>query len=150
MRIKRSVYRTILRTVPSVPPETGGILGSRNGIVAAVCFDAGPPASLPECAVYRPNTERLNHQIAVWAQEGLSFCGIFHSHLPHEHGLSSGDLVYIQSIFQNCKQLSELYVPLVIPETRLIPFLAFRNGTDIRIVSENLDFEEEVPYETFK
>ena len=142
MRIKRSVYRTILRTVPSVPPETGGILGSRNGIIAAVCFDTGLHASFPECAVYQPDTERLNHQIAVWAKENLSFCGIFHSHLPHERSLSSGDLVYIQNIFQICKQLSELYVPLIIPETQLIPFRAFRNGTDVKIVSENFVFEE--------
>ena len=39
MNILKKTYNCILNMTPHVPPETGGIIGGRNGIITDFCAD---------------------------------------------------------------------------------------------------------------
>ncbi|HIT54134.1 MAG TPA: hypothetical protein IAD07_09380 [Candidatus Fimivicinus intestinavium] len=138
MKILSELYDRLLAEVPPPPPETGGILGARSGIVCAAYFDFGRTHSTR--AVYEPDTARLNGQIADWEQSGIAFCGMFHSHLPGEDTLSGGDRRYITRILaQMPAQTQALFFPIILPGERLIPFRAAWTSTGVKIVSEPLE-----------
>lgn len=127
MCIKDELYKDLLRR-PTVPPETGGILGRRKGVICAVFYDEGLIHT--ESAVYQPNVDRLNQCIYEWEQEEIEFCGMFHTHFPGQETLSTGDKIYIQKIMESMPdQIKRLYFPIVIPGEKVISYEAiFRNG----------------------
>lgn len=119
MIIYEKIYNEVLSLVRPAPPETGGVLGLTNGVVAHFAFDKGL-VQAPCC--YVPDVQKLNGVIEKWQNEGIDFGGIVHSHTPHEKELSEGDKEYITKILA-CMPLEykTLYFPLII-EKRIIPY----------------------------
>lgn len=138
MKILSELYDRLLAEVPPPPPETGGILGARGGIVCAAYFDFGRSHSTR--AVYEPDIARLNGQIVDWEQSEITFCGMFHSHLPGADTLSDGDRRYIARILaQMPVQIQTLFFPVILPEKRLVAFRAARTSTGVKIAPEPLE-----------
>ena len=115
MLITASAYAQICETLGTFPPECGGILGQRNGIITDFCFDRkGDSLS------YSPDCEFLNAQIEKWASDGIEFAGIAHSHPFGQELLSAEDIRYIKRILQSNNREENnrtLYFPVVIPES---------------------------------
>ena len=78
MRISRETYNSMLKSVKDIPPESGGILGEKNGIIQFVIYDEG--VKNEKMCSYTPNAEKLNLVIREWQEQGILFCGIFHTH----------------------------------------------------------------------
>lgn len=139
MRIHTRVYEQIMYSMPSVPPESGGIIGmNQNGLICDVWFDKGI-----ECSggmVYQPNIERMNEIIAAWQEKGIIFSGIFHSHRPGNEFLSLEDLSYVRAImYESSPIVNELYFPVVIPQIKIVPYLALReDGGEIAIIKKEI------------
>lgn len=142
MKIYRDVYRQMLTSFPTVPPETGGIMGSSDeGIITDFIFDRGTP--IYDKAVYTPDVFFLNHIIAAWGKEGIRFCGIIHSHPDYNESLSLMDELYIQTVMdQMPKDKCHLYFPIMIPFRKIIPFVASNTGRGLIIQAKSLKIYE--------
>lgn len=135
MYIAKDVYNKIVFDTPKPPPETGGALFQKNGIVSRLVFDSG----LYEYGKYTPDVDFLNHQIKEFAEIGYEFCGIFHSHFPFGENLSNDDKRYIEIITLSLKnQINKLYFPIVLPKEKLIPYCSYIKGDKVIIVSDKL------------
>lgn len=130
MTIAQHTYQALCDAFSPVPPEAGGILGSKDGCVCAFVYDPGTPDISRNC--YTPDVDFLNSVIEQWQEEGITFCGIVHSHPAGHRKLSNVDLAYIQTIM-NCMpaQIRELYFPVIIPGEGIFPYQAKRDGTVI-------------------
>ena len=127
MTINQHTYHRLCTAFSPVPPEAGGILGSRNGCVCAFVYDPGTPDMTRNC--YTPDVDFLNRVIAQWQTEGITFCGIVHSHPPGQQNLSEADRAYIQTILDWMPdRIQELYFPIVIPGDGIFPYLARRGS----------------------
>lgn len=112
--IKANVLTEILRTVGSIPPETGGILGcNEQDTVSHFLFDH---TGKFEKTCYVPNNNFLNYYIRNnWARNNIRFCGFVHSHPADATSLSLFDIEYGMNILQNFDNLSQLLLILVNP-----------------------------------
>ncbi len=138
MKILTDVYKCICNSVPSAPPEIGGILGSINGDVCKCQIDQGCSKSCG--CFYSPNVDILNKTINGWQRDGILFHGIFHTHFLGVQTLSDGDITYINAILHAMPAyIHELYFPIVVlPEKRMVPYLATRNGKTVDIKIDKL------------
>ena len=66
-----SVMGEILKKLPCEPPEIGGILGGKNGVVTCHVLDYGKTGGSP-CS-YTPNIAYLNRKIEEWFKDGIEF-----------------------------------------------------------------------------
>lgn len=134
MHILKNLYDEISSKYVIPPPEQGGILGIKNGIVCEYYHDAS--SNITNCAVYEPDVEVLNKKIEEWGDGDINFGGIVHSHLIGQAELSLDDKEYIKLLFNSLPdQINSLYFPIIIPETKdFISFVAERskNGITIR------------------
>lgn len=131
MTIDQHTYDTLCTAFSPVPPEAGGILGCVDGCVCAFVYDPGTPDLTRGC--YTPNVAFLNDVIARWQTEGITFCGIVHSHPKGQRSLSEADLDYIKVILDHMPpQISALYFPIVIPGEGVFSYLA-RRGTTVTL-----------------
>lgn len=113
MLINTDIYNRIINELPCVPPECGGILGGKNGIVQVVEFDLGEKNV--ESAVYTPDVNHLNSVIEEWATHGVDFLGLFHSH-PNDYTLSDFDKEQIRCIMHSLSGFVRMLLfPIVIP-----------------------------------
>ncbi|MGX8698828.1 MAG: hypothetical protein ACSW8F_02725 [bacterium] len=135
MKIRENVYRSMLSCYSAVPPEQGGILGEKDGMVCAYIHDAS--SMVLECAVYRPDRDYLNRCIQNWSKEGIAFCGLVHSHPPTQPELSSADIAYIEALYRLNPQMKRLYFPLVLSQNR---FLVYRAEIISGLLQINRDF----------
>lgn len=143
MKITRSVLDAINTSVSDYPPETGGILGSHNGLlIDELVMDIPVEASDRPCSYY-PNTDFLNENIEAWQQRNISFMGIFHTHFVGVKTLSCGDKKYINAIMAAMPDTIEfLYFPVfVLPERTLVCYKAQRACNEVEIFSEELQIE---------
>lgn len=123
MTIDQHTYHALCTAFSPVPPEAGGILGSRNGCICAFVYDPGTPDMSRNC--YTPNVDFLNQVIDQWQEQGITFCGIVHSHPSGHSKLSKPDLSYIQIILDYMpEQIQELFFPIIIPGEGIFPYLA--------------------------
>ena len=137
MKIKAKVYHDILYAFPAVPPESGCILGSRDGMIEWFAHDSG--SLIQDAAVYTPDTRRLNGIIDQWAEEQIEFCGLAHSHPDGQDSLSGSDIVYIDAIMRAMPgSVKRLFFPLVFPGKKMIAFTAFWNRDKIEILSDEI------------
>ena len=136
MYIVKDVYQYICNSVPSVPPEIGGILGSMDGVICKCQIDLGHPKSCG--CFYSPNVDILNRTINSWKKDGIHFNGLFHTHFFGVQTLSDGDIAYINTIMHAMPSyIHKLYFPIVVlPEKRMVPYLATRNGKTVDIKSD--------------
>lgn len=113
MIIEKRIYDRIISYIKPAPPETGGILGSVNGIITHFAFDSGLLSKNVGC--YYPDTRMLNDILREWNRQNINFCGIIHSHLDNQMSLSSGDMEYIKEIMIAVSpQYKTLYFPLIV------------------------------------
>ncbi len=138
MNILAEVYQYIFNSAPSAPPEIGGILGSIDGVVCKCQIDPGRPKS--GGCFYSPNVDILNKTINGWQRDGILFHGIFHTHFFGVQTLSDGDVAYIDAILHAMPSyIHELYFPIVVlPEKRIVPYLATRKGKMVDIKADEL------------
>ncbi|MBQ8784707.1 MAG: hypothetical protein IJZ59_01515 [Alphaproteobacteria bacterium] len=132
LKINQNVYHSLLNNTPLPPPETGGIIGGKDGIITCYFADKGESS----CDFYRyyPNTNNLNNIISFWEKNNIDFMGIYHSHPLRNDELSSADIKYINNIMNDIKDFKQkLYFPLVIPQTKLIGFCAVNVADEIKI-----------------
>ena len=125
MDISQDVYCRIVESLSTGERESGGLLGDRKGIVEYFEFDLGIGDDTR--AVYRPDVCRLNYVLAQRRRMGIRFCGMVHSHPAGQERLSSADHRYISTIMATMpKEMDRLYFPLVLPEGRMIGYVAER------------------------
>lgn len=131
MRIRKDTCQQILSAYSTVPPEQGGILGMKNGVICEYIHDNSGLET--NRAVYVPNIAFLNECIAKWADEGVEFCGMVHSHPSEQKELSSGDYEYIEKIYQLNPQLGISFFPLIVGVHEMIVYCANMAGGQIVI-----------------
>lgn len=142
MRISKIVYLALVGEICSVPPEIGGILGMKNGVICTFFLDNCDVQT--DRYVYVPDIPRLNTVVAHWAGEGIRFAGMFHSHPDSQPRLSTADREYIQKIMEAMPaSISELHFPLILPGTGMIGYLAKRLDGTVVIEPENIHTEKE-------
>jgi proteasome lid subunit RPN8/RPN11 len=117
MAIRRKTFDIIISQYAPAPPEQGGILGMKNGVICEYIHDNTSLET--DKAVYVPNTEFLNDCIAKWADEGVEFCGIVHSHPTSQNDLSSGDHEYIKKLYQLNPHLGVLHFPVIVGDDNM-------------------------------
>lgn len=120
-------------------PEQGAVLGvSDNGIVDAYYFDrSGSDSSTRNC--YTPDIDILNSVITSWANNGIRFCGIAHSHPLNQPDLSAGDIRYASELCRR-NDLNEVLMPIVIPFSKIEWYIVDSDGmvtkTQAKIIRE--------------
>ena len=113
------------------------LLGEKNGIICTLCSDLS--AQSAKQAEYRPDVKYLNEIIRQWQKEGITFAGIFHTHLPQQGFLSGDDIRYIEVIVQTMSEFFErLYFPIVLPRIEVRAFKAVWSNEGILICEDNL------------
>lgn len=119
--IKRNTFELIISQYYPVPPEQGGILGMKDGVICEYIHDN----SIPEMdkAIYVPDTAFLNGCIERWSKDGIDFCGIIHSHPKGQKELSSGDLEYIEKLYRNNPHLKTMYFPLMAGDHGMVVYV---------------------------
>lgn len=139
--ITASAYRKLLQ-VPQVPPETGGILGMKNGMISEVYLDTAKPVL--GRAMYIPDVNVLNRQIGAWQNNSVEFAGLFHSHPPDQKELSRKDEIYAVEILKAMPDtIRKLFFPIIIPGQAVIAFSAVRqNDHSVAIIRENVHLIE--------
>ena len=114
MIILEKVYKKIFESFPVPPPEQGGIIGIKNGVVCEYYHDAS--CDVTNSLVYVPDVLLLNKIIQDWEERQIQFAGIVHSHPIGQESLSSGDKEYIQLVFDSLPEhINKLFFPIVIP-----------------------------------
>jgi len=138
MLVQKVIHDRILNNMIAVPPETGGIIGGKNGIVTNFEFDKYDVDNSFENS-YTPNVDYLNKIITRWLGEGIRFLGIFHSHVENEVSLSLPDRGYIQQIMESIPDsIERLYFPLIFPRKKMLVFVAQRDGNVVKIREEEV------------
>lgn len=135
MKIKNDIVIKLL-LLPEAPPERGGLIGGKNGVVTEFFLDESVGSTTE--AIYEPNIKMLNDVLANWFNNDIEFYGIVHSHPKNESELSSGDVEYIERIMINSELGVERYFPLVLPGV-IIPFVAVREESGLKIQKEILN-----------
>ncbi len=108
MRILSSTLHCIKQKFCAAPIESGGIIGSKDGVICAFCFDDDNYHF--DC--YIPNVKKLNDKIAEWANNGIRFAGIVHSHHNDCRLVSDADKCYAVEVQKSVGNLT-LYFPIV-------------------------------------
>lgn len=141
LKMTRSVYEAIRRTVGRLPAETGGALGGRyeDEVITAFRFDAEARRT---GATYSPNTAFLNRLFKEdWNPRGIRLLSFVHSHPAGCRYVSHGDRVYAARILAAIPELKRLYLPIVMSTGdgmpfEIVPFVALRDGEGGVIVEE--------------
>lgn len=138
MKIDIKTYRNLIKELPDVPHEIGGILGGHNGVISAFAIDHGTQQGCG--CFYSPDVAYLNHVIRQWQVESIEFYGIFHTHFFGVETLSDGDKTYINQIIQSMpSEIIMLYFPIIlVPQRKILPYFATRNDDTVEISKEDL------------
>ena len=139
MKILKGILNKLNMQIPDEPPETGGILGSKNDdIITDIINDRIKPSN--KSCHYEPNVNFLNWHINKWTDEGITFKGVFHTHFVGIKTLSYADKVYISVIMKNMpKEITYLYFPVfVLPERELVCYKAEKSKEGLKISCEDV------------
>lgn len=142
MKIRKDLLDEILKRMPLVPPEAGGIFGGKEEIVSLWKYDKGYPEK--GCA-YSPNVSALNRVIEKWIEQGYDFMGILHVHFGGSATLSNGDKRYIESIMRAMPEyITKLYFPIVVqPDGIVVSYMACKDMSgNITIVENEMEVLE--------
>lgn len=139
MKILNHTFNDIVKMVPSLPPESGGIIGGTNQIITHYILDSGTNLS-NGYDTYAPSILYFNETIQSWQQKGIDFYGIFHSHFPGGTELSNRDKQYIVQIMKAMPcRINHLYFPIVLPGETIIVYRADNIKNRIHIVGEDIE-----------
>lgn len=139
MKIYYGILDEILKAMPSLPPEKGGIIGGKEGKICHWEYDDGYPG---KGCMYCPNVEFLNKIIALWMNKGYDFMGIVHVHFGGSKELSDGDKRYIEKIMRAMPDsIEKLFFPIVVqPEKQIVSYVANRGlFGQVRIVTDEVE-----------
>lgn len=136
MKIFKSTFDKIMASYPNVPPENGGILGSKNGILCEYIHDKSLQSY--DEAIYVPDIVFLNKCIERWKTNNVAFAGMIHSHKRGEEALSTGDLQFIKKIMISTE--IQLFFPIIIPRCRMISYRATKEAGKLVIKKDNIEF----------
>ena len=131
MIITRQIKETVPLMFSPAPPEQGGILGMKDGVISAFVLDNSEQKT--ESAEYSPNTQFLNRQIEKWADEEIEFCGILHSHPSGQTTLSGSDMEYIKELYHVNPWLEKTYFPLIIDGCDMIIYAVEKSNGKIEV-----------------
>lgn len=140
MNITYETYREIVKNVPDIPPESGGILGEYNDVISCVVFDSGIQKDNWKPCCYTPDVKKLNICIEKWREQGIEFCGIFHTHFNGISTLSEGDKRYIRKImFAMPSSKKKIYFPIVIlPEREIKVYVCVNHQGKLYITEDGI------------
>lgn len=140
MKIKKEIFDKISAVANSKNLEIGGIIGSsKDGIVTDMVADFS--SNTVECRFeYYPNIKFLNAQIEKWAENGVDFLGLFHTHFSGSKNLSYADKEYINEIMISSKDIIDfLYFPIfTLPNNELNIYKAYFEGEKLIILNDEL------------
>ena len=124
-------------------PETGGIIGSRDGIwIDHVVFDRGKQSENGG-TTYQPDVQYLNTVIREWESNGIEFRGIFHTHAEQWPDLSSEDKLYMKKILGVMPDKRKgIYCPLVFPDQHIKVYLVKQENGVYCIIREEIEIGE--------
>ena len=108
----KEIYDQILDTIAAQPPETGGVLGRKNGIICKYFYDG--------------NADITNTILDQWLKDDIEFAGIIHSHSEDVNALSYADIHYARKILQE-NSLEYVIFPLVVRKN-IYMYLIKRNS----------------------
>lgn len=140
MRITRKAIDTIRLNVANCFVETGGIMGSQDGIlISEIIMDYIDNTEYKCC--YAPNVQYFNECIAEWQQQNKYFAGMFHTHFYNVGTLSNEDIKYINVIMKAMpKEVEKLYFPIyILPRQELICYEATRENDSVLIRKDILE-----------
>lgn len=137
VKIYDEIFNEMVKQMPVIPPEAGGIMGGKEGRVCRWKFDKG---FSPKGCSYSPDVYVLNEIIAEWIDEGYDFMGIVHVHFGGARGLSDSDKNYIEKIMKAMPDYVEkLYFPIVVqPEGQLFSYVAYQNSLGETVIDEDV------------
>lgn len=139
MKIQSAIHNYILKACELLPFESGGIIGSKNGVITSCLHDVGLEEK-GSMGHYVPDTEALERQIALWQKEDIEFCGMYHSHFVSHPWLSSGDVQYIKEIMNSLDGAEKLLFPLVlVKEKQIVFFEAVKTEKEISITKVDVE-----------
>ncbi len=134
MNLSKEIYDYLIN-LPPVPPESGGLLGGHNGVVALLVSDKR--SCIKTSYKYKPDIMFFNRTINEWLNKNIDFMGIYHSHPRHCETLSSADIEYINEIMRSVNGYTDkLYFPIVIPKERIISYYALIVADEIKIFQD--------------
>lgn len=118
--ISAAVLDEITKGIATRKPERGGALGmdAKSGrIVRFYLDDQGSRTS----AMYSPNAGKITEIINAWEEEGISFCGMIHSHPGQLCQPSEGDFRYAGQILSAMPQTlkGRFLMPILTINSRL-------------------------------
>lgn len=138
IKVTEDIYSKMINDMPIVPPERGGILGAKDGVISEVFFDC--MNTVHDRAIYIPEVKKLNEQLTKWGDEDIQFAGLFHSHKNNSFCLSKDDLVYIETIIKSLPDsVDSLLFPIVIPKKMVIFYSVDRKLTITKEEYEIID-----------
>lgn len=112
----------------------------KDGIVCSYEHDSS--VQLQKQAIYEPNVSFLNQCIDKWADDGIQFCGIVHSHPDGQDTLSSGDIEYIDNLYKANPELKKTFFPLVLNGCDIIVYAVERNGNKVLVTADSLELTD--------
>lgn len=110
VRITKDVYQEIMDTIGKYAPETGGVLGVKEGTVCQYFFDK---KSIGKGETYSPDLDNINMKISEWQKDGIEYVGIIHSHPSNLKILSYADIYYAHKMM-DYNGMSNILFPLVV------------------------------------
>lgn len=98
LHIKRDVWLRFSTAFRECDVEKGFLLGSSNDLTHIDhCFDL--PAMDAGLHFYEPDPVLADKQIQHWADQGVCFCGMIHSHVVDKQELSENDIEYAKVLY---------------------------------------------------
>lgn len=111
VKITESIFKEIKEKIGTFKPETGGLLGSKDGYtIDAFFFDENADTNE---TTYTPNTSVLNDLIeSNWDLNNINVIGFIHSH-PNGNLIPSEDDILYANRIMDALSMEVFYLPLV-------------------------------------
>ena len=124
LKVSKKVYNQILELF-DLKQEDGGILGIKDGVISAFCFDKGDNER-----AYTINVAKFSDELDKWDQEGIEFVGFIHSHIYGDGEPSIRDFTYVKKFLSANDWLKELLFPIVYKkdDSTVIQFHLFKDN----------------------
>ena len=109
MKINDDILKHLAKTFDRL--EQGAILGVKDGNVNYFHIDdIGNSRSSKD--IYTPDCNSLNQILKEWRKDGISFCGMVHSHSTGKTMLSKADTKYAQALC-SAFELEDVLMPVI-------------------------------------
>lgn len=141
--ITRKVLEDISTAFCKCNVEKGFLLGSDSSLNNInYCFDL--PAANAGLHFYEPNSIIADETIRKWANQGVCFCGMIHSHVVDKQDLSVNDVEYAKVLY-SAYQLPILWFGIGIVNANKVDFRFYsvsELGEEVNIVLEEHQVED--------